>query len=231
MHDYFVKAKENVGKYIEAWGSNNIDAFKSYYSENFKDTGGRTLEGYFQYKKYLMDLFPYRFVEAENYRVYTQKEGEYVAEFDQFYCAPNVISYGRKRFYYEDDKIVTEEFRQKDASPYLRMKVNDFLLNWKRSWESLDIESYMSVYSDDFRSAGMDKAAWKADKAGKFANLKDVKVQVENISFKAVSPVNYIIEFRQKYHGDTYSDTGIKTLRVTGCPGDFKIKSETWRAQ
>ncbi|MGD9807612.1 MAG: murein L,D-transpeptidase family protein [Deferribacterales bacterium] len=231
LHDHYVKAKQNVDDFIEAWGSNNIDAFKSYYGENFKDTGGRSLDGYFKYKKYLMDLFPYRYVEAENYRVFTQKDGEYVAEFDQFYCAPNVVSYGRKRFYYEDNKIVTEEFSQRDASPYLRRKVNEFLLNWKNAWESLNIDSYMSVYADDFSSAGMDKSAWQADKAGKFANLKEVKVQVENISFKAVSPVSYIIEFRQIYQGDEYSDAGTKTLRVTGCPGDFKIKSETWRAQ
>lgn len=230
LHQTFANAKKSVEDYIAAWGSNDIESFKSFYGEDFKDAGGRTLEGYFKYKKYLMDIFPYRYVDAENFRVFTQSAGESVTEFDQFYCAPNVVSYGRKRFYYENGKIVTEEFAQKDATPVIRRKVNEFILNWKKAWESLSIEEYITNYSEDFSTAGMDISAWKEDKAGKFANLKEVKVQVDNISFKAISPVSYIIEFRQLYRGDEYSDVGIKTLRVTGCPGDFKIKSEVWRA-
>jgi len=234
MREQFTKAKQTVLDYIEAWGSNDFESFKNSFNTNFRDTGGRSLDGYLKYKKYLMDLFPYRKVTADNFRIFTQSNDELVAEFDQFYCAPNVVSYGRKRFYYERDgelKIAAEEFSPLSSESYIRRSVNEFLLNWKKSWESLNIEDYMAFYSDEFQTRGMNKEAWKNDKTEKFAALKDVAVQVENIKYRAISPINYTIEFHQIYKGDEYRDAGVKTLRVTGCPGDFKIKSEIWRAQ
>ncbi|XOB65942.1 L,D-transpeptidase family protein [Deferribacteres bacterium DY0037] len=235
LRAHFESAKKLVTDYMEAWGNSDFDAFSAAYNPNFKDTAGRSLENYLKYKKNLMDLFPYRKVSADGFRIYTNSDSETVAEFTQFYCAPNVVSYGRKRFYYEQDgeslKISAEEFMPISSESYVREKVHEFLLSWKKSWESLSIDDYMANYSDAFSTRGMNNAGWREDKSGKFAGLENVKVVIDNISFKAYSPVSYAIEFRQKYSGDAYSDTGIKTLRVKGCPGDFKITSEIWRAE
>lgn len=233
VRSHFNELKQAVQEYLNAWQESDFGKYSEAFATGFKDTAGRTRDGYLKYKKYLMDLFPYRVVRGDNFRIFSQNNNEGVAEFDQFYCAPNVVSYGRKRFYMEREgglKIKAEEFIPMDASDYIRSSVNEFLIGWKKAWEGLDIDSYMSYYAVDFSTRGMDKAGWKDDKAGKFAALKDVKVQIENIRFEASSPVSYTVTFTQKYQGDAYSDTGVKTIRLTGCPGDFKIKSEIWRA-
>ena len=233
LREHFAKMKKIVEDYVEAWSSNDIEKFGSFYHSEFKSTTGQKLAGYLKYKKTLMDYYPYRRVDISNFRIFSQSADEAVAEFDQAYCAPNVYSYGRKRFYLENEngmKIAVEEFRQMDGTHFVRSRVNEFLINWKNSWESLDTEKYMANYSESFRTRGMDKQGWKDDKAGKFAELKNVKVVIDSISYTAHSPVSYSIEFRQVYQGDSYTDTGIKTLKVEGCPGDFKIVSEYWRA-
>lgn len=118
-----------------------------------------------------------------------------------------------------------------DGSDFVRTKVNDFLVAWKAGWESRQADEYISFYSDKFQTRGMNKAEWKADKAGKFEGLSKLNVVIENITFRAASPVSYTVEFRQEYTGNEYKDVGIKTLKLEGCPGDFKIVSEYWRAE
>jgi len=232
---HFEKAKNMVNEYISAWEDNDFEKYKSFYNKKFKDTGRRELPDYLEYKKMLMDFYPYRKIDTDNFRIFYQNEDEAVAEFDQYYCAPNVQSFGRKRYYLENEsgglKISAEEFIPKNSADHVRTEVHDFLLNWKLAWESLDIEKYISFYSDKFSARGFDLQKWKDDKAGKFEGLNDVKVIIENIKYTAESPVRYTVEFRQKYTGDEYSDIGIKTLRLEGCPGDFSITAEYWRAE
>ena len=235
IREHFSSIKKIVADYITAWEKNDFDSFKNFYHTGFKSLGGRSFVNYLAYKKSLMDFFPYRKVYADNYRIFSQSETAAVAEFDQYYCAPNVYSYGKKRFYLESEldglKIMTEEFIPKDGTDFVRAKVNEFLISWKNGWESRQIDDYISFYSDKFRTRGMNKAAWKTDKAGKFEILNELKVVIEDITFRAVSPVSYSIEFRQKYTGNAYKDIGIKILKLEGCPGDFKILSENWRAE
>lgn len=234
LREHFAEMKQFVDDYIYAWESNVFEDFSSFYHSGFKSAKGQRVDAYLNYKKTLMEYYPYRKVYADTFRIYTQNERETVAQFDQYYCAANVFSYGTKRLYLQQEsdlmKIKAEEFRQKDSAPFVRAMVNTFLIDWKTGWESLNIEKYMSYYSDGFSARGMDKDAWRADKQGKFENLDNVSVQIEDVSYKANSPVSFTIEFRQKYTGGSYSDDGIKTLTVEGCPGDFKITSEYWRA-
>lgn len=234
--EHFKKMRGLVMGYIKAWQTSDFDSFKKFYHSSFKSVGGRNFASYLAYKNTLMKLYPYRKVDAEDFRIFTQDDAESVVEFNQFYCAPNVISYGRKRFYMERGldgglKIVTEEFAPMNSTEYVRKKVNEFLIGWKNSWESLKIGDYMSHYSDKFSSKGMNKTAWQSDKSGKFAKLTHVNVSIDNISYKVESPIKYVVEFRQVYKGDNYSDRGIKTLELSGCPGDFKIVAENWRAE
>lgn len=235
LAELFRNAKSAVLDFIKAWDENDFEKFKSHYNSDFKAANGSSLSSYLAYKKNLMQVYPYRKVYADNFRIFIQNKNEAVAEFDQFYCAPNVVSYGKKRYYMEKEdgelKFTAEEFIQSDASGQIRTMVADFLTEWKKAWESLDIEKYMAFYSENFSVKGMDFSGWKNDKSGKFEKLKNVSVDIDKIEFTNHSPMNYSIEFRQKYSGDEYSDTGIKTLRVAGCPGDFKIVTEHWRAE
>lgn len=233
--EYFEALKSKIMEYAEAWETNDIDAFAGFYHKDFTGTGGQSTDAYVAFKKRLMDIYPYRKVDLKRFRMFYQSSDEAVAEFDQFYCAPNVISYGRKRLYLERGEsglqIAAEEFAAGSAEDYIRGHVNSFLIDWKKAWESRGIESYIGHYSENFSTRGMDRNAWKEDKSGKFADLSSVNVTIEDISFRQVTPNKFTIEFLQIYKGDEYSDRGRKTLNLEGCPGDFKIVSEYWRAE
>jgi len=234
LREHFSSIKQSVNDYIHAWEKGDFETFKSFYHANFKSVSGRNFGSYLAYKKSLMELFPYKKIDTDSFRVFSPTKDEAVVQFDQYYCAANVFSHGTKRFYMEREfdrlKIVAEEFQPKDGSGFTRAHVNSFLLDWKKSWESQDINSYISLYDDTFKTRGMDKAVWENDKSGKFEKLNLIKVEIEDIRYTAVSPISYKVEFIQTYRGDNYSDKGIKTLRLKGCPGDFKIISERWRA-
>jgi len=227
--------KKEIKGYISSWRDGDFESFKNFYHTGFKSVGGRNFASYLGFKKNLMDIFPYRVIETSNFQTFQESDDKAVAQFDQYYCADNVSSYGKKRFYMEREldsmKIIAEEFIPMDSSGYIREQMHNFLIGWKKAWESLDVESYIAFYSDNFKTRGLDKAAWRADKNEKFGKLKEVKVSIENIRFSAKTPTRYEISFRQIYRGDSYSDRGVKTIRVSGCPGDFKITSEQWRAE
>lgn len=109
--------------------------------------------------------------------------------------------------------------------------VYDFLIGWKSAWEARDIDRYIALYDGSFRSGRMNLAAWKADKQRKFAALSVVHVDLDNIRVTALSDHVFEVTLTQRYTGDRYSDTGIKTLRLDNASGNVLITSELWRAK
>ena len=53
---------------------------------------------------------------------------------------------------------------------------------WRRDWESLDAARYLGHYAREFRSDGMDIAAWSAHKRRVNASKRWIKVTLDNVS-------------------------------------------------
>lgn len=118
-----------------------------------------------------------------------------------------------------------------DNTADISKEINGFLVSWKQAWESRNIDSYIALYGEGFKSVGMNRAAWKKDKAKKFASLGSVRVELDDIKIEILSPERFEVTFTQKYSGDAYSDKGIKTLRLDSSKGEMRIISEQWRAE
>jgi murein L,D-transpeptidase YafK len=132
----------------------------------------------------------------------------------------------------EPEKEQTEpETILEDNMSEIRESAATLIHDWKTAWESRNIDDYMSYYSESFKSGRMNFDAWKKDKGGKFERIAVITVAMEDIKVEMGKGDTVVITFVQKYTGDTYSDTGVKTLVLENSDSGLKIVSENWRAK
>jgi len=220
--------------FIDAWQNNDADKFQSYLHTNFQNDQNQDYYEYVMEKKRLMKMYPYRHINIDNIKIFVENDSEVVFDFNQLYCADNIISEGRKKIFlskeFEEYKIVAEKFYPSNSLAMTKQLTKKFIKNWKEAWQSEDISKYSSFYGQSFQSSGMDYEEWMKDKEKKFERYENIEVEVSDITLMHVEPKMITVQFKQRFKGDNYSDYGVKTLVLSGCPGDFSIIRESWRA-
>jgi hypothetical protein len=75
---------------------------------------------------------------------------------------------------------------------------------WRADWESLDTERYLSNYARDFRSNGMDLAAWQEHKRRVNEGKAWIKVSLNNVSiFRSPGQQSLIaVTYQQDYRSN-----------------------------
>lgn len=108
-----------------------------------------------------------------------------------------------------------------------RVQVLDFLKEWKNSWESQNVESYLSFYDNRFSAPGFNYESWIKHKT-KLKNLyKFIKVDfVQPMILRHKDQI--VVKARQDYQSDLHSDSGLKTLYLLDTPNGLKILREEW---
>ncbi len=220
--------------FIDAWQDNDADKFQSYLHTDFQNEQNQDYYKYLMEKKRLMKMYPYRRINIDNIKVFVENDSEVVFDFNQLYCADNIISEGRKKIFlakeFGEYKIVAEKFYPSNSLAMTNQLTKKFIKNWIEAWQSEDISKYSSFYGQSFQSSGMDYEEWMKDKEKKFERYENIEVEVSDITLKHVEPKMITVQFKQRFKGDNYSDYGVKTLVLSGCPGDFSIIRESWRA-
>ncbi len=110
-------------------------------------------------------------------------------------------------------------------------KIDDVRANvyaWSKSWQSRDINSYMSFYSPGFRSNGLDYKGWKQKKAKLFKLSGEFRVNISDL-WVFIEGKYATARFLQRYQGPKISDVGEKTLIMVNSNGKWKIVSEAWK--
>ena len=219
---------------VTAWEEGDIDAFSEYFDPRFRTAGGLPYRKYLEKKGALMKLYPDRRIEISDIRVFKENSRELMYQFDQLYCADNMLSFGTKRLYLDSDesgayRVVAEEFSEGSPLPYIEDSVEAFLSEWKEGWRSQDIGSYIAFYDESFTNGGMDLQGWRAYKEDLFRKTRIDDVRIRGVKVKVLSPKRIRVTFEQEYLSDRLTDRGIKTLILKGCPGDYRIVSERWR--
>jgi len=124
------------------------------------------------------------------------------------------------------EKIETRPVAEAEAA---QAKLEAWLENWRKTWESKSHEAYMTFYDEKFKAMGMDKAEWSQYKSR-------LNKQYSTISVRLSQPLaleqrgRAIVRFLQNYSSDKMSDIGEKTLHLVNRSGEWKIISETWKA-
>lgn len=230
------KLLERFNGFVQAWSTSNYEKFQDHIHEKYKSPAGVKGVNYLDKKKTLMKLYPQRVVAANNTKILMKDKNYVVFDTEQFYCAPNILTLGDKKYYFNAAadgqlKLISEEFKQKDAGPFVGNEVDKFVMAWADAWEKQDSKKYIGYYSKSFKNkeiGGYD--AWNKYKTKLFNLKKKISVKVSDIKWTKTGK-GYVVKFKQDYSSNSVADKGVKTLVLEGCPTQFKIVSETWNAR
>jgi len=106
-------------------------------------------------------------------------------------------------------------------------KLNDFVMSWKKAWESQDFQEYSAYYDNSF----LNDQIWAYKKQMTFSDVSYISVGVYDPLSKTVDDNRYEVEFYQEYSTNKKADKGYKTLSLkcddnqTNC----KITDESWK--
>lgn len=99
---------------------------------------------------------------------------------------------------------------------------------WRNSWESRDISNYMSFYSPNFKSEGLDFKEWKQKKTKLFKTRDNIQVEIIDLGV-FIEAESATARFVQRYRDSKFSDVGEKILTMVRSNGKWKIVSESWK--
>lgn len=114
----------------------------------------------------------------------------------------------------------------------LKQEIHLFLKEWKTAWENTagpegNIAAYMSFYSEDFRSEGLNKTAWRQTKAERNKKKQWIKVELKEIFIGEPGPDNRLeVHFLQGYKSSNLSVSTSKSLILKRENNGWKICSE-----
>lgn len=230
------KLLERFGGFIQAWSGSDYEKFQNHIHEKYKSPAGVKAAKYLENKKILMKLYPKRAVVTNDTKILMKDKNYVVFDTEQFYCAPNILTLGDKKYYFNtaangELKLISEEFKQKDAAKFIGKEVDKFVNDWALAWEKQNTKKYMDYYSKSFNNKEIGGyEAWNKYKTKLFDLNKKISVKVSDITWTKTGK-GYIVKFKQDYSSDKVADKGVKTFILEGCPTQFKIVSETWKAR
>ena len=108
-----------------------------------------------------------------------------------------------------------------------REQFYEILSEWKRSWETKQLDRYMSFYSPSFRSKGMDWHGWRAYKDHLNREYSTIQITIDPPILLKHSR-NVIAVFFQWYRSDRFFNEGTKSLYFALEGGEWKIIGEEW---
>jgi murein L,D-transpeptidase YafK len=109
----------------------------------------------------------------------------------------------------------------------LRADITAYLEKWRSAWENKDIDQYISMYGDDFKSMRMKRDQWKSYKEGLNKKYSYIKVKLSKPVFFTRNG-EAILNFMQQYESDAKKDFGRKTLYLRRVGNEYKIVGEEW---
>ena len=109
-------------------------------------------------------------------------------------------------------------------------EIQSFMNMWVENWENRDINKYIENYSKDFYSQKKNLKRWRKYKKRLFNKYSWINIEISDISILEKDN-DYIVNFRQKFISDQFSDYGKKRLYITKNDGKLKIVAEEWEEE
>ncbi|MBI3584077.1 MAG: SPOR domain-containing protein [Nitrospinae bacterium] len=101
------------------------------------------------------------------------------------------------------------------------------IIDWKKDWESKDIEKYISHYSNGFTSGGSNLSSWREYKSNFNKRHDGIEISIDSIQIRKEKKL-LIASFRQRFKSDKMESIGTKTLYFENDNGEWKIRNEKW---
>jgi len=108
-----------------------------------------------------------------------------------------------------------------------KKEILDFFDKWEKSWETKNIDEYISLYSQKFRFRHMNIHRFKTYKKWMFNRYNWIELNISHLQiFRNEKYI--LINFIQEFSTDSFSDLGVKQLYVTRENNSYKIINEKW---
>ncbi|PPC79293.1 hypothetical protein C4K68_00890 [Pokkaliibacter plantistimulans] len=226
---------KQLDAFFKDWNNADITSLAKILHPTFHDANGLNRDAWVARKKTLAAAYPERDIKISNIYAFKEDGKQVVFDFNQTYCAANLFSYDHKRLFFKPDgdklSLVAEDSIALPIQPILTAEATRFVDKWIDTWSKNEIFEYLALYNPQFTYDGGKKLAdWQVYKSGIFAQRPEQKISYSNLQIAPVKGDLYRVTFKQNYQSDSYTDVGIKTLMLSGCPGDFSIVSESWTA-
>jgi len=113
--------------------------------------------------------------------------------------------------------------------PYLK-EIKNTILDWKKGWESKNINKYIEFYDEEFLSEGKNKANWRIHKEKINKKKKYIKVEISDLQILPYKETKFgyvaVAFFKQKYSSDNFFSTRNKILYLVRRNGNWRIICE-----
>jgi len=219
-----------IQSWANAWEKKDISTYLSFYSKEFK--GSKNHRGAWEASRQrALKKNKNISIELSDIKI-NQKDAKKVeVNFIQKYKSDKYTDTGRKELVVEKKrsgwKIIKETWMTTSALAGTPKQVTANLAKWLNAWEDQDVNTYLSFYSDKFKTQRGSRAKWRNARHSALKANKNISIKVVNIQTyqnKNVTEVNFI----QEFNSDKFSSIGIKELVWKKTGSDWKILKETW---
>ncbi|MEZ0576807.1 L,D-transpeptidase family protein [Halodesulfovibrio aestuarii] len=237
----FVELKEKAQQWLAAWRNKSPDFLKMFSSEAFTKSMSESFSAFAQRKKRLFVRLPWIITWTNNVNV-LQGPDYWVTWFDQYYRAPNLVSQGVRRLYWQKNSagefvIVGMEWKERKIGiekAYLdaiASNVHNFLDGWIKDWKNESVDAYLSRYAHNaVQGSRRGVEAIAEHKREIWQQSKPVKIVLSDIKM-SMSRRGLVVRMKQDYADSTgYADQGQKTLVLQPQGDQWVIVSEEWRS-
>ncbi|MFB9887488.1 L,D-transpeptidase family protein [Balneatrix alpica] len=229
------KILQELDTFITSWEGGDIDTLASMLHPAFQGPGGIKRQAWLERKRRLAELYPEKRIATNNVYAYREDGDQVVYDFEQLYCASNLVSLDHKRLFFKRDndrlRLVAEDITEQATAPFVNRSIEQFVNSWLSSWNAGNVDAYVGHYGNDFTDErGRDLLAWTLYKKGIFQERPNQRITIENLQISPIQGNQYQIRFKQDYRSQSYADLGMKTLIIRGCPGEYQIMAERWSA-
>ncbi|SIN97898.1 L,D-transpeptidase family protein [Halodesulfovibrio marinisediminis] len=237
----FNELKEKTFQWVAAWQDRSPEYLQMFSPEAFTKSMKKPFSSFKQQKERLFSRLPWIITWTNNVNV-LQGPDYWVTWFDQYYHAPNLVTQGVRRLYWQKNSdgefvIVGMEWKERKIGiekAYLdavAASVHNFLDTWVTDWKNGTVDKYISRYAikavqGSHRGvnaiANHKRKLWQQKKPAKIV-LSDIKMSMSRRGLE--------VTMNQYYEDSTgYSDQGTKTLVLLPKDGQWVIVIEEWRS-
>jgi murein L,D-transpeptidase YafK len=112
--------------------------------------------------------------------------------------------------------IVVEKLIMAPRSAIIEQEreLRNFIESWRQTWESKNLDAYMSHYSPNFQSSWLDFSGWKEKKRRLNKRYASIRVKLGNVYLYRQNGLITSI-FTQAYGSAGFHSSGIKVLYIT----------------
>ena len=226
----------HIENWARAWEKQDVASYIAFYSKEFK--GFKNHRGAWEASRQnALKKNKNISIKLSNIQINQKGKEKIEVNFIQKYQSDGYADTGIKELLLEKRKagwkIIKETWMPTDASTKNKQsasrteQINKKLASWLKAWENQDVKTYLSFYSDKFKTPKASRTKWRNSRYRALKDNKNISIQLSNLQISS-SKETIELNFIQEFNSDKYSSVGIKELVWKKTGGAWKILKETW---